>query len=138
YIPFHMTTREFFLEIRDLLNPGGVTAINVGRTKTDLRLVDALASTMKLVHPHVFVIDIPSAINSIVVGTDERGSLQAFQDNLARIEHPILSQVADIARANVREYNERPQGTPVFTDDLAPVEQVIDQILLGYIGQQSD
>ena len=138
YIPFHMTTREFFLEIRDLLNPGGVTAINVGRTRTDLRLVDALASTMKLVHPHVFVIDIPSAINSIVVGTDERGSLQAFQDNLAQIEHPTLSEVAAVARANVREYNERPQGTPVFTDDLAPVEQVIDQILLGYIGQQSD
>ena len=138
YIPFHMTTREFFIEIRDLLNPGGVTAINVGRTKTDLRLVDALASTMKLVHPHVFVIDSPSAINSIVVGTDERGSLQAFQDNLARVEHPILSQVAAVARANVREYNERPEGTPVFTDDLAPVEQVIDQILLGYIGQQSD
>ncbi|MAG36630.1 MAG: spermine synthase, partial [Dehalococcoidia bacterium] len=51
YIPFHMTTREFFTEIRSLLNPGGVTAINVGRTERDFRLVNALASTMKLVHP---------------------------------------------------------------------------------------
>jgi len=137
YIPFHMTTREFFSEIRELHNPGGVTAINVGRTRTDFRLVNALASTMKLVHPRVFIIDVPSAINSIVVGTDDTGSLDSFRANLARIEHPILSQVAAIARDNVREFGSRPAGTPVFTDDLAPVEQVVDQILLGYIGQAS-
>ena len=136
YIPFQMTTREFFTDIRDHLTPNGVVAINVGRTQNDYRLVNALAATMKLVYPRVFAIDIPSAINSIVIATDERGSLEAFQANLGQLEHPILQQVASVAGANVREVAAAPAETPVFTDDLAPVEQVIDQIILGYIQVQ--
>ena len=39
YIPFHLTTQEFFQQVRDHLNTGGVAAVNVGRTQTDYRLV---------------------------------------------------------------------------------------------------
>ena len=34
--------------------------INAGRTATDTRLVDALAQTMLLVYPNVYVIDVPT------------------------------------------------------------------------------
>src|SRR5437762_188438 len=43
YIPFHLTTREFFSGVRDHLAPGGVAVVNAGRTASDYRLVDALA-----------------------------------------------------------------------------------------------
>ena len=46
YIPFHLTTREFFSAVRAHLKPGGVAVVNAGRTPRDFRLVDALASTM--------------------------------------------------------------------------------------------
>src|SRR4029077_407253 len=49
YIPFHLTPKEFFQQVKAHLNPGGVVAVNVGRTATDYRLVDALASTMSAV-----------------------------------------------------------------------------------------
>ena len=151
YIPFHLTTREFFSEVKDHLAPGGVVAINAGRTETDYRLVNVLAGTMKAVYPSVFVINIPTAINSIVVGTTEPSTLEEFRANLARLEQPVLRQVAAVARSNACEYVPPGQeassgasatercsfatalGQTVFTDDLAPVEQVIDQILLGYI-----
>jgi predicted membrane-bound spermidine synthase len=154
YIPFHLTTREFFQEARDRLNPSGVVAINAGRTEDDYRLVNVLASTMKDVYPNVFVINIPTAINSIIVGTNQPSTFAEFQANLSRIRHPILQRVAAVAVANTCEYvlpgqrqatDIRGQslgetcafsqqlGHPVFTDDLAPVEQVIDQIILGYI-----
>ncbi len=171
YIPFHLTTREFFAEVRDHLEPNGVVAINAGRTETDYRLVNVLAGTMKSVYPNVFVINIPTAINSIVVGTNQPSTLAQFRANLDRLDQPILKQVAAVARTNSCEYvppsEQRTDaetrgrgdagtgsaaplptstsagrevcafatelGQSVFTDDLAPVEQVIDQILLGYI-----
>ncbi|HEX2324008.1 MAG TPA: fused MFS/spermidine synthase, partial [Chloroflexota bacterium] len=157
YIPFHLTTREFFTEVKDHLEPGGVVAINAGRTESDYRLVNVLAGTMKAVYPHVFVINIPTAINSIVVGTTGPSDVAQFRANLATIQHPVLRQVADVAAVSVCEYvppadpadstaggarvvpaAERcpfadSLGRSVFTDDLAPVEQVIDQIILGYI-----
>lgn len=154
YIPFHMTTREFFEEIREHLTPNGVAAINAGRTEDDYRLVNVLAGTMKDVYPNVFVINIPTAINSIIVGTNAPSTLAEFRANLARIEHPVLKRVAAVAAANTCEYIPRARpgagmppsagaaercpfaevlGQTVFTDDLAPVEQVIDQIILGYI-----
>jgi predicted membrane-bound spermidine synthase len=149
YIPFHLTTREFFTEVKDHLAPGGVVAINAGRTESDYRLVNVLAGTMKAVYPHVFVINIPTAINSIVVGTTGPADLAAFRANLATVRQPVLRQVADVAAVNVCEYVPPGDsgavsvadhcpfadslGRSVFTDDLAPVEQVIDQIILGYI-----
>ena len=30
YIPFYLTTREFFAEVRSRLTPGGVVLVNVG------------------------------------------------------------------------------------------------------------
>jgi len=147
YIPFHMTTREFFTEVRQHLEPNGVAAINAGRTEDDYRLVNVLAGTMKAVYPNVFVINIPTAINSIVVGTNQPSTLAEFRANLATIDDPVLKQVAAVAATHSCEYVLPPDaatapeacpfaealGQAVFTDDLAPVEQVIDQIILGYI-----
>jgi predicted membrane-bound spermidine synthase len=148
YIPFHLTTREFFTEVKEHLSPSGVAAINSGRTETDFRLVNVLAGTMKDVYANVFVINIPSAINSIIVGTTQPTTLAQFRANLDTIQNATLQQVARVARTSTCEY--LPPGDPradsveacpfgtklghtVFTDDLAPVEQVIDQIILGYI-----
>src|SRR5258706_6835528 len=49
YIPFHLTTREFFQQVKAHLNPGGGIAVNVGRTATDYRLMASLRSTMSSV-----------------------------------------------------------------------------------------
>src|SRR5207245_7326907 len=75
YIPFHLTTREFFSEVRDHLRPGGVAVVNAGRTRTDYRLVDAIASTMAAVYPSVFLVDVPEFSNTLVYATTNPGKL---------------------------------------------------------------
>jgi len=133
YIPFHLTTREFFLEIKAHLTPRGVAVINAGRTARDYSLVNVLASTMKAVFPNVYIIDVPDGYalgNSLVVGTVQPTRLENFAANAARLTHPVLLEVAGRAMGNVREFTET--GV-VFTDDLAPVEEVVHQIMLGYI-----
>ncbi|MBV9121130.1 MAG: fused MFS/spermidine synthase [Chloroflexi bacterium] len=132
YIPFHLTTKQFFQEVRDHLTPRGVAVINAGRTETDYRLVDVIAGTMKAVFPNVFVIDLPNPqINSIVVGTNQPASLSNFAQNAAAFTDPTLRQVANTAMSQGR-VREVTASATVFTDDWAPVEKVIDEIILGY------
>lgn len=133
YIPFQMTTKEYFQHVRDRLTPNGVAVINVGRTSTDFRLVHTIAGTMKAVFPNVYIIDIPGTINSIVVATNQASSPQDFLDNV----QPLLASrdVDDRLRAVLGVTSEHYRelttvDTQTFTDDLAPVEQLIHTMIL--------
>jgi spermidine synthase len=57
YIPAHLTTQEFFLMAKDHLQPDGVLVVNVGRSPTDRKLVDQIASTIQTVFPSVYTVD---------------------------------------------------------------------------------
>ena len=136
YIPFHLTTKEFFEEVGRHLTPDGAVMINAGRTRYDTRLVEALSNTMLQVYPHVYVIDVPTMANSMVVGTFAESSIDNFTRNAAQAQHPALREVFErsVQQGNIREV--RPQaGGIIFTDDKAPVEEVINQMILEYVGQ---
>lgn len=132
YVPFQLTTKEFFQEVRNHLTPTGVTVINAGRTNTDFRLVNALAETMHSVFPNVYIIDTARFANSMVIGTNSPTSLNNFMINTGQFTNPLLQNVAreSILYGNIREEHSR---TVYFTDDRAPVEQLIDQIILGAV-----
>jgi spermidine synthase len=132
YIPFHLTTREFFELAREHLAPGGAAVVNAGRTASDYRLVAALASTMAAVFQNVYLVDVPSFSNTLVYGTSQPTSLDDVRRNLGLAREPLVQELAASAQGEgnlrVSEYHGQ-----VFTDDLAPVERLIDQIILGYI-----
>ena len=133
YIPFHLTTVEFFQLARDRLAGDGVVAVNVGRTTTDYSLVDAIAATMQQVFPSVFIVDLPDGDgplgNSLVVATCRPASLTDFRANLSRFTGPMLDQVAQ-QTSDIARMAQPPPGTPIFTDDRAPVEQVVHALVL--------
>jgi spermidine synthase len=133
YIPFYLTTREFFESARAHLRPGGVIAINVGRTPGDHRLVDALSGTLTSVFPHVFTIDTSGRFtNTVVYATSSPTNVDQFIARAEAQQNPKLAPIVReaLASGNIREV--RPNGI-VFTDELAPVERLIDNIILGYI-----
>ena len=133
YIPFQLTTKEFFTNIKDHLNDHGVLAINAGHTASDFGLVDSLASTMKDVFPNVYILDVPtrgSAIgNSLVIGTKQPTHIENFNRNLTALSSPVLRGIGESAQ-NVREVK---SSFVVFTDDLAPVEEIVHRILINFI-----
>ena len=53
YIPFYLTTREFFSLVRDRLKPGGSVIINVGHPRDSEELEKALRATLGKVFAHV-------------------------------------------------------------------------------------
>ena len=132
YIPFHLTTREFFRQVRAHMNPGGVIAVNVGRTTTDYRLVDALASTMAAVFPSVLLLDDPNYANTVVYASTEPVTV----DDVTRNLHLVTATLATDAAASALDKGKlrmSPYHGQVYTDDLAPIEQLIDQIIFSYL-----
>jgi spermidine synthase len=135
YIPFHLTTVEFFTLARDRLAPSGVVAVNVGRTHTDYSLVDAVAKTMQAVFPSVYILDLPDGEstlgNSLVIGTRQPTTMDDFAANLPAFHSGLLGQVASTAPAP--RAAAPPPDAPIFTDDRAPVEQVVHALVFRYM-----
>ena len=139
YIPFHLTTVEFFTLVRDHLTPDGVLAINVGRTDTNFALVDALAATAATVFPSVFLVDEPGPPdtlgNTLLVATAQPAELATFQANVAALPESLPAPFRDFA-ATAQAYARTPappDTAPIFTDDRAPVERVVHAIILDYL-----
>ncbi|HUW95219.1 MAG TPA: fused MFS/spermidine synthase, partial [Anaerolineae bacterium] len=130
YIPFHLTTREFFGLARDRLNSGGAVVVNAGRTASDFRLVDVLAATMQDVFETVFILDVPGDSNSLVIGTDQVTSLDQVHARLLRVSNQWLAGIAEQAAGRIRYADGR--GL-VLTDDRAPVEHLTHLIILRYV-----
>lgn len=129
YIPFQLTTTEFFTDVADHLEPGGVAVVNAGRTETDFRLVDAISATMSRVFDHVFLIDADRFTNTIVFGMNDAASTDAFVANAALLPPGPIRTVAEASLSTGRVRESTATG-PVFRDDRAPVEWVTDQIIV--------
>lgn len=129
YIPFQLTTQEFFTEVNQALTPSGVAVMNVGRTRTDYRLVDTMASTMRSVFDYVYVIDTDRYTNSMIVGTNAPGSIEVFARN---VDLQPDGPVRDVGETALRTGDIRAitEVDVVFTDDHAPIERVVDMIII--------
>jgi spermidine synthase len=134
YIPFHLTTREFFSQVRDHLTDEGVVAVNVGRTDWDYSLIEIISGTMRDVFPSVYVIDPfdygSELANSLVVATRRPTKAENVEANMALMKNPLL---LDVARRAVNHIQEVETSTVVFTDDRAPIEQATHRLILRYL-----
>ena len=123
YIPFYLTTQEFFALVRDHLEPGGLVVVNVGHPQGSTSLEKALSATMRAAFGYDAVWRDPSQrINTMLVGTtstDPGGRLRAAEAGLpADLSLVVPAAAGRIAPALT--------GGQVFTDDRAPVEWLVD------------
>jgi spermidine synthase len=134
YIPWQLTTREFFEMVCDHLTADGVLAVNVGRTPEDRRLIDALVGTMSVVFPSVHVVDVPGTFNTMVYATMQPTSASNLGRNLEHLQasgaHPLL---LDVVRRAVDNLQPTPTSNVVFTDDRAPVETLVNSIVIRFV-----
>lgn len=139
YIPFHLTTREFFQDVNAKLSPNGVAVVNAGKPGADYRLVETLATNMRSVFPQVFILDVPNFGNSIIIGVNQPvgDGVGNFRANMQRINDATLQFVMQQAldsngqKLPLREWTAQDAaGRRPFTDDWAPVESVIDRIIV--------
>lgn len=133
YIPWNLTTREFFTEARDHLTPDGALVINVGRTFTDRRLIEAMVGTLQSVFPSVYVVDVPDTFNSIVYATVQPTDAANLAANLALMTDSTPALLRSAVTRAVENLQPTPVSSVVFTDDWAPVEQLTNSIVINFV-----
>ena len=92
YIPFQLTTVEFFTTASELLQPGGAVVVNAGRTATDFRLVEVLSSTMSEVFPYVYVVDVALYNNTMIIGSMQPASVEYLARNVEQFSEGSLGR----------------------------------------------
>lgn len=134
YIPWHLTTIEFFELARQHLEEDGVLAINVGRAPEDRRLIDALVITLEQVFPSVHVMDVPETFNSLLYATVQPSSFENLEANFLQLQeqdtHPLL--LAAIERT-LENQKPTPTAGILLTDERAPVEWIVNSMVLNYV-----
>jgi hypothetical protein len=101
-----------------------------------VRLVDVIAHTMRAVFPAVYVITVPAPkdtliLNSLIVANTTPATLDQLRTRMQNLSNPVLRTLGMQAVQNTAVVPET--SGLVFTDDHAPVEQVVDNMIIRYL-----
>lgn len=133
YIPPHLSTREFFSELKASLRPGGLVAMNVNASTPDSHLLNAITNTLHGVFSHVYVFNDPEmGWNYMIIASD---TVLPFAEVYNGTEFHELQAAADRFYGAVAEWPYDP-ASPVLTDDRAPIEYLTDWEVLSYFTSQ--
>ncbi|MBX5467089.1 MAG: fused MFS/spermidine synthase [Firmicutes bacterium] len=124
YIPFTLTTRQFFELVAAHLMPGGLLAMNVNAVDPRAPLLRDLERTLETVFPWVGVARAPGAYNYLVVA--------AFHPFPAPDPASLPRTLRPPARLVAATWHRAHPGPGlVFTDNRAPVETLTNQMILS-------
>ncbi len=127
YIPFYLTSREFFELARERLAAGGVAIVNVGHPRGSKALERVLGRTMATAFPRVLRDPIEPTNTLLVAGA---GPLSAAR--LRSAAGGLPAELRTLARREAARLAPRLPGGEVYSDDRAPVEWLVDSSLLEY------
>jgi spermidine synthase len=127
YVPWYLTTREFFELVADRLAPGGVAIVNVGHPEGSGELERVLTATMRTAFTHV-ARDPVEPTNTMLVASATAPSATRLQAAAGRLPRPL----DDLARSAAARLAPGLPGGPVYTDDRAPVEWLIDKSIVEF------
>ena len=124
FVPFHLTTAEFFVAARDHLHPDGVLITNFHTLLEETGLLDRLKATMMAVFPATADLNLRSGIT---MGLASRDSRISFAD---RFGEASLRAPSDLAHFHLEAVSRlepkllpHPRPDWVLTDDHNDTEQ---------------
>lgn len=127
YIPFYLTTREFFQLTRRRLDQGGAVLVNVGHPEGNDQLERVISATLASVYRNVMR-DPTEPTNTILIASDAPISASRMFAAAKSLQQPLRSVVEIDARILAPPLT----GGGVYTDDHAPVEWLIDRSIVSY------
>ncbi len=122
YIPFHLVTEECFRLARARMSDDALLMMNVFDRGPDTALLRSLAATLRRVFP------------SVMVGHTDAGNFMLFaftrlpSAERLRYRPAVLQANTGVRDMEIREAA-RADSTAVFTDDLAPIEDMTRRML---------
>jgi spermidine synthase len=129
YIPFYLTTVEFYRLVRARMSEEGLLMMNVFDASKNRELLFATGATLRRVFPSVAVVSRADK-NHIVFAFPQARSVTSVRARLEAVQGGgQVKELAQRAAASIIDLVP-PAGTVVLTDDHAPVEEMTRRMLL--------
>jgi spermidine synthase len=129
YVPFYLTTVEFFRLVRARMAAGGVLLVNVYDASSKQELLEAMGATLREVFPSVEKLSMAGG-NHILFAFAEKRDLAETVERLKDGAAPgWVRELAVKAAGEMVEFEPR-DGAVIFTDDRAPVEEMTRRMLV--------
>ena len=130
YIPFYLITEEFFEQVRSRIAEDGLLIMNVYDTSESHELLMATGATLKRVFPSVEVISRTDG-NYMVFAFVREKTVAQVRERLEQVQgDQPFRELARKAATSIVDLIP-PDGTPLFTDDHAPVEEMTRRMLFA-------
>lgn len=133
-IPFHVTTQEFFEELRRHVTPNGAVAVNLASSDApaNVRRAQAIRTTMGLIFPNIDAYGVPGpewlrtkkgSVNLIFFASQSgpRMQSQAFLDTLVRVMNRDKFPAEGLVFFQSHQPLTLQPGT-ILTDDFSPMD----------------
>jgi spermidine synthase len=130
YIPFQVTTREFFGLVHSHLTPGGAVALNVARVPGDRGLLRAVAATVRAELGQAWTWD-ALRFNTLLFAFES----PVTRAELARRVGAVPAALRPLVPLFRRQVTAAGFHGDVLTDDSAPVEWLADRAIVSYIAR---
>jgi len=130
YIPFYVTTQEFFEATGKRLSAKGIIMMNIFAPGGQ-EILEPILNTVAVVYPSVY--KIPIRNNFIILATRSETSIGEIKEKLKKVEGDVSAELAQAANyvENHLEAYQSEKKSPRFTDDWAPVEAITYKMLKG-------
>lgn len=130
-IPFQMSSKEFFMMVKDHLKDDGVMVVNINmHSDEEGNINEYLSDTIASVFNHVYLVEVPGTTNVELFATQNADAMNQFRNQYASISNNQLKSLFTSIHSNMTTYK---GGDYILTDDKAPVEllgmQVIDDLI---------
>jgi len=129
YIPFYLTTKEFFQNLKEHLTENGVIIMNVIRLPSHEREDDVykvISNTIVSVFPSTFVLKIPQD-NAIVIATKKQTTKEEI---IKKLKENKIKEVEGIIKFSINLIEEVKQNKDItiLTDDKSNIEEITYQM----------
>jgi predicted membrane-bound spermidine synthase len=128
YVPFYLTTVEFFRSVRAHLADAGVLVINVFDAGQEEEILHSTAATLQEVFPSLMVLQ-PGRGTYLIFAFATQRDLNRVRSRLAggAATEPLNTLARNASRAITTL--QAPTDALVFTDDFAPIEAMTRRML---------
>jgi predicted membrane-bound spermidine synthase len=129
YVPFYLTTVEFFRLVRSRMADGGMLILNVYDRSAGQELLEAMGATMREVFPSIEKLSRPDGNHILFAFAEKHG----LEETVSRLKHgggpAWVRELAQKAAGEIAEFEPR-TGAVIITDDRAPIEEMTRRMLV--------
>jgi spermidine synthase len=129
YVPFYLTTVEFFRLVKSRMADSGVLIVNVYDKSSRQELLEAMGATLRQVFPSLERLSRADG-NHILFAFAEKRELAETVARLKRGAGPPWVRELALKAAGEMVAFEARAGAVIFTDDRAPIEEMTRRMLV--------